>query len=382
VEIEFRASERASLGIEVELTLVDEETGALASAATPVLDDIGAQHPDGHPKAKHELFECTIEVITGICATAAGARHDLDETISEVRGAATRRGLGVMSVGSHPFSHPYEQRVSPDPRYAALVEEMQWPARRLQIFGIHYHVGVRSAEKSIVIANALQFYLAHLLALSASSPYWEGHDTGLASCRVKVFEQLPTAGLPPVIEDWADFEQFMHTLVAAEAIKTIREVWWDVRPHPNFGTVELRICDGMPTLREIAAVGALVQSLVHRIDLQLDAGQQPYIAREWTVRQNKWLAARHGLDAKLIVDDEGARMTARDSVSELLDELRPVAAELGCADELADVDTILRIGPSYARQRAIVARGGSLQDVVRALVDELATDTPGEGWTP
>ena len=145
---------------------------------------------------------------------------------------------------------------------------MQWPARRLQIFGIHYHVGVRSAEKSIAIANALQFYLPHLLALSASSPYWEGHDTGLASCRVQVFEGLPTAGIPPVIEDWADFEQFMHTLVAAEAIKTIREVWWDVRPHPNFGTVELRICDAMPTVREVAAVGALVQCLVHRLDTQ------------------------------------------------------------------------------------------------------------------
>jgi carboxylate-amine ligase len=382
VEIEFRASERASLGVEVELTLVDEETGALASAATPILEDIGRHHADGHPKAKHELFECTVEVITGICATPAGARHDLQETIAEVRDAAARRGLALVSVGSHPFSHPYEQRVSPDPRYAALVEEMQWPARRLQIFGIHYHVGVRSAEKSIVIANALQFYLAHLLALSASSPYWEGHDTGLASCRVKVFEQLPTAGLPPVIDDWTDFEQFMHTLVAAEAIKTIREVWWDVRPHPNFGTVELRICDGMPTLREIAAVGALVQSLVHRLDLQLDAGQPPYIAREWTVRQNKWLAARHGLDAKLIVDDEGARMTARDAVAELIEELAPVAAELGCAGELVDVKAILELGPSYARQRAIVARGGSLQDVVRALVEELATDQPGAGLLP
>jgi glutamate---cysteine ligase / carboxylate-amine ligase len=377
VEIEFRASERASLGIEVELTLVDRETGALASAATPILDELGRGHEDGHPKAKHELFECTIEVITGICATPAEAKGDLSATIDEVRRAAATRGLDLMSAGSHPFSHPHEQVVSPDPRYAALIEEMQWTARRLQIFGIHYHVGVRSAEKSIVIANALQFYLAHLLALSASSPYWEGHDTGLASCRVKVFEQLPTAGLPPVIQDWTDFEQFMHTLVAAEAIKTIREVWWDIRPHPNFGTVELRICDGMPTLREIAAVGALVQSLVHRIDLQLDANQPPYIAREWTVRQNKWLAARHGLDAKLIVDDEGSRMTARDAVDELLSELAPFAAELGCEKELADVATILDVGPSYARQRAIVAGGGSLRDVVKGLVDELATDTPG-----
>lgn len=378
VQIEFRASERASLGVEMELSLVSPETGELVSAASELLEVLGRGHPDGlHPKAKHELYECTVEVITGICATPAEARADLAATIGELRAVAEARGLTLLSAGSHPFSHPHEQHVSPDPRYAALIEEMQWPARRLQIFGIHYHVGVRSAEKSIAIANALQFYLAHLLALSASSPYWEGHDTGLASCRVQVFEGLPTAGLPPVIENWADFEQFMHTLVAAEAIKTIREVWWDVRPHPNFGTVELRICDAMPTLREVAAVGALVQSLVHRLDAKLDAGELLYIPREWTIRQNKWLAARHGLDAKLIVDDEGARMTARDAVLELIEVLMPTAVELGCTAELADVATILRLGPSTDRQRAVVAGGGRLIDVVHTLIDELATDVPG-----
>jgi glutamate---cysteine ligase / carboxylate-amine ligase len=377
VQIEFRSSERASLGVELELTLVDRESGALVSAASGILEALGRGHPDGlHPKAKHELFECTIEVITGICQTADEAKRDLATTIAEVRSAAAARGLDLMCAGSHPFSLAHEQEVSPDPRYHALIEEMQWPARRLQIFGIHYHVGVRTAEKSIVIANALQFYLAHLLALSASSPYWEGHDTGLASCRVQVFEGLPTAGLPPVIEDWADFEQFMHTLVAAEAIKTIREVWWDVRPHPNFGTVELRICDGMPTLREVAAVGALVQCLVHRIDTQMDSGTPVYIPREWTIRQNKWLAARYGLDAKLIVDDEGTRVTARDVVFELTQELAPIAAELGCRDELADVSHILELGPSYTRQRRLVNRGGSLRDVVQMLVTEFASGEP------
>jgi carboxylate-amine ligase len=378
VQIEFVASERSSLGVEVELTIVDPQSGALVSAASEILAELGRDHPDGeHPKAKHELFESTIEVITGICETTGEAKLDLAATIAEVRAAAAARGLTLMSAGSHPFSHPHEQRVSPDPRYHALIEEMQWMARRLQIFGIHYHVGVRSAEKSIIVANALQFYLAHLLALSASSPYWEGHDTGLASCRVKVFEGLPTAGLPPVIEDWADFEQFMHTLVSAEAITTIREVWWDVRPHPNFGTVELRICDAMPTLREVAAVGALVQCLVHRVDLMIDNDVQVYIPREWTIRQNKWLAARYGLDAKLIVDDEGTRVTARDVITDLIDELEPFAVELGCTEELADVARILETGPSYVRQRAVVKRGGTLVDVVHSLVAELETDEPG-----
>ena len=282
-----------------------------------------------------------------------------------------------MSAGSHPFSHPHEQTISPDPRYSKLIEDMQWPARRLQIFGVHFHVGVRSAEKSIVVANALQLHLAHLLSLSASSPFWEGHDTGLASSRVQVFEGLPTAGLPPVIADWADFEQFMHTLVAAKAITTIREVWWDVRPHPTFGTVELRICDGIPTLKEVGAIGALVQCLVQRIDEQIDAGVPVVPPREWTVRQNKWLAARYGLDAKLIVDDEGDRLTARDSIRQLVSDLLPTARTLGCERELNDIEEMLVIGSSYTRQRAIVAGGGSLRDVVTSLAREFLTDTPG-----
>jgi carboxylate-amine ligase len=377
VRIEFRASERASLGVEVELTLVDRESAGLVSAASEILEEIGGAHPGrAHPKAKHELFECTVEAITGVCANPAEAKADLAATIAEIRAAAARRGILPVSLGSHPFSHPHEQRISPDPRYAALVEEMQWPARRLQIFGIHYHVGVRSAEKSIVVANAIQHYLGHLLALSASSPYWEGLDTGLASCRVKVFEQLPTAGLPPVIADWADFEQFMHTLQAAEAITTIREVWWDVRPHPNFGTVELRICDAMPTLREIVAVAALVQCLVHRIDREIDAGRPPAPPREWTVRHNKWLACRYGLEARLIVDDDGTRLAARDAVSLLLADLEPEARALGCTEELRDVATILAVGPSYVRQRGLVERGTSLREVVLAAAAELESDEP------
>ncbi len=203
--------------------------------------DTGAPHPDGeHPKAKHELFECCIEIITGICTTVPEARADLAATLAEVRAAAERRGLTVICSGSHPTSSWSDQNVTPNPRYARLVDEMQWMARRLQIFGVHVHVGVRSPEKAVAIANALAAYIPHFLALSASSPFWECHDTGLASARSKVFEGLPTAGLPAPIESWSDFEMYMGTLVSAEAISTVREVWWDIRPHPDFGTVEVQ----------------------------------------------------------------------------------------------------------------------------------------------
>jgi len=378
VRIDFHQSDRTSLGIEMELALVDRQTGVLVSAASEILAALGQGHPEGvHPKAKHELFECTVEIITDVCTTVAEARADLAGMIAAVSAEAETRGLAPICVGTHPFSRWRDQKMSPHPRYAALAEEMQWTAWRLQIFGVHYHVGVRSAEKAIAIANALCAYLPHLLALAASSPYWEGHDTGLASCRTKVFEALPTAGLPHRMADWTEFEQFMETLVNAQAIRTIREVWWDIRPHPIFGTVELRMCDGIPTLREVSALAALSQSLVEWLDRRIDAGTELPAPREWVLRENKWLAARHGIDAQLIVDAHGDRRPARDEIAAILDELEPVAASLGCRDELAGVTAILEHGPSYQRQRAVVDQGGTLTDVVRALTVELASDCPG-----
>ena len=295
----------------------------------------------------------------------AEAKRDLAATIAEVRGRGRARAASrSCRPGSHPFSHPHEQHVSPDPRYAALIEEMQWTARRLQIFGIHYHVGVRSAEKSIVDRERAAVLPRAPARAVGVEPVLGGprHRARVVPGR-RCSRACRPPGLPPVIEDWADFEQFMHTLVAAEAIKTIREVWWDVRPHPNFGTVELRICDAMPTLREVAAVGALVQCLVHRIDTQIDAGEPVYIPREWTIRQNKWLAARYGLDAKLIVDDEGTpgRRPAT-SVADLIERARRRSPRSSAArDELADVAHDPRHRPELrAPARGRRSGGGSL----------------------
>ncbi len=382
MEIDFNSSPGPSLGVEVELELVDRETRALASAASAILGEIGAGHPEGeHPKAKHELFECTIEIITGVCTSVAEARADLQATLDEVVAAADRRGLDLLCSGTHPFSAWQDQQVSPNPRYAQLIEEMQWMARRLAIFGVHVHVGIRSPEKAIAIANALSGYIPHLLALSASSPYWEGRDTGLASCRSKVFEGLPTAGLPSPIESWEDFEQLMETLVSSAAISTVREVWWDIRPHPDFGTVELRMCDGIPTLGEVSAIAALAQCLVSHFDTCLDEGRPLPRQHDWVLRQNKWRAGRHGLDARLIVDDQGDLVPVRDAVRALVAELAPAAERLGCVDELARVEGIVAGGASYERQRAVVAPGAcgadGLRPVVDLLVAELASDRPG-----
>ncbi|MGB9377248.1 MAG: glutamate--cysteine ligase [Mycobacteriales bacterium] len=377
MEIAFNSSQRSSLGVEWELGLVDLETRHLASGASEILADISAAGDGEHPKAKHELFESTIEVITGICDTVAEARADLASTVADVAAAAARRNLGLVCSGTPPMTHWSTQTVSPSPRYDKLINDYQWIAQRLLIFGVHCHVGVRSKDKVIPIVNALTAYIPHILALSASSPYWCGRDTGLASIRSKIFETLPQAGLPYQLADWDEFESYMETLIQIGAIETVREVWWDIRPHPDFGTVELRIADGLPTLDEVATHAALAQCLVERFDNEIDRGYTLPAPKGWVVKANKWRASRYGLEAEIVIDDKGTTAPIRQALSDLVEELMPVARKLDCADELAGVHRILDAGPSYQRQRAVAAANdGDLRRVVDGLLHEMRTGLP------
>lgn len=374
MQIPFVPSEHSSLGIEWELQIVDLHSRELVPASIELLADIKPVGAEEHPKAKHELLQCTVEVITGVCSTVAEARADLAETVQLVSDAAARRELGILCAGTHPISNWASQKITPKPRYQQLVDELQWLARRFQIFGVHLHVGVRSRDKAIPIVNALTAYIPHFLALSASSPYWIGHDTGLASSRSKVFEALPRAGLPYQLSGWDQFEHYMETLVSTQAIESVREVWWDIRPHPDFGTVELRICDGLPTLEEVLVVAAMAQCLVEMLDQEIDGGGEPHEPYSWVVRENKWRAARFGLDADIIVGKNNRVVPVRESLLELAEKLMPIARTLGCADELAGIDRILAIGASYQRQRAIAeATGGDLIKVVDSLLEEMAS---------
>jgi len=377
VEVPFNPSERSSLGVEIELGLVDVASGALTGAAPMILAELAARNQGiEHPRIKAELYQCTLEVITGVCGTVADARDDLQRGIDEIRDIAALHGIDVISAGLHPFSSWRSQTRSEGERYEAIVERIQWPARRLITHGVHYHVGVRSAEKSISITNALATMLPMFLALSTSSPYWQGTDTGLDSARTKVFESLPSTGLPPQLEDWAEFERFMTSLINAGTITTIREVWWDIRPHPNFGTVELRMCDAMPTLTETCALAALAQSAVERYDELLDRGYRLPAERDWVLRENKWRAARYGLDTDLVIDATGRTRPIRNLITEAVEELTPFARRLGCADELESIHGILASGTSSTRQRKVFADTGSLVDVVGALRAELLADEP------
>lgn len=377
--MDFVASAGPSLGVEVELALVDLDSGALACVAPDVLAHVSAEHSSGeHPKIKKELFECTVEVITGVCTTVAQARGDLAASMREVQEAAGLSGAGVIGAGLHPFTPWHALTISEGERYQRLVDRIAWPARRLTTHGVHLHVGVRSGDKAIATVNSLSGYLPIFLALSAASPYWNGQDTGLASTRTKIFEAMPTTGLPPHLRDWAEFNVFLDTLIEAGAVETVREVWWDIRPHPGYGTVELRMCDSMPTLREISALAALAQCLVTQFDRMIDRGETPPVPREWVRRENKWRAARYGVEAMLVIDESGHTRPLREMVDALVTELLPLAEELGCAVELSDLCRIAQEGPSYVRQRRVMSETGSFSAVVESLRAELDASLAAE----
>jgi carboxylate-amine ligase len=373
--IEWNPSKGPTLGVEWELQLIDADTKALRQDAGKVLADLPNIDESGeHGRIRHELMQSTVEVVTGICSTVAEAKSDLAETISELQQTAATHGILLACAGTHPCSDWREAKMAPIQRYAELVEQMQWLARRIQTFGVHVHVGLRDESKAMPVVNALAAYLPHFLALTASSPFWSGHDTGLASSRSIVFGSLPNAGPPPRLTTWARFEEYMGTLLRAGTIRSIKEVWWDIRPHPDFGTVELRMSDGVPTFREIGMVAALAQCLVQLFDSQLDRGYTLPCPQAWLVRDNKWRATRYGLDAMVVIDEHGATVPLRDEIYELIRELEPVAERLGCSEELAVTTEVLENGASYERQRAIVAQGGEMTDVVEALVAEFTED--------
>ncbi|MFF3664227.1 glutamate--cysteine ligase [Microtetraspora malaysiensis] len=372
--IQFNPSRGATLGVEWELQLVDRHTRRLRQDAKEVLAAVPELSESARPKAMHELMQSQIEIVTDICHTAAEAVADLSKSIDRLRDAVEPRGMSLACTGTHAISDWRDAVYAPVQRYTELVEEMQWLAWRIQTFGVHVHVGVRDRDKVIPIVNALATYLPHFLALTSSSPCWGGQDTGLASSRAIVFGALPTAGPPHLLADWTEFEEYMDTLVRAGTIRSIKEVWWDIRPHPDFGTIEIRMFDGIPTLREVGMVTALSQCLVQQFDQQLDRGYKLPRPPAWVVRDNKWRATRYGLDADVITDDQGSTAPVRDVLYELRRELEPVAERLGCADELAVMSEVLDRGSSCERQRAILAAGGSLEDVVDATIVELAED--------
>ena len=367
VRIDFAGSERPTLGVEWEFALVDAQSWDLSNEAAEVIADIGAT-----PHVHKELLRNTIEVVTGVCDTVAEAMEDLRSTLIPVRTVVEDRGMELFCAGTHPFARWSAQELTDGPRYAELINRTQWWGRQMLIWGVHVHVGVSSAHKVMPIISSLLNHYPHLLALSASSPFWAGEDTGYASNRAMMFQQLPTAGLPFQFRSWREFERFVHDQKKTGIIDHLNEIRWDIRPSPHLGTVEVRIFDGVSNLRELSALVALTHCLIVDLDRRLDAGEQLPVMPPWHVQENKWRAARYGLEAIIILDADSNERLVTEDLDDLLTRLAPVAESLHCSGELAAVADIPRRGASYQRQRRVAeSNGGDLGAVVNALVDEL-----------
>ncbi|MGN6126847.1 MAG: glutamate--cysteine ligase [Humibacter sp.] len=372
MRIDFAESERSTVGIEWEVALVDRDTGDLVQIADEVLKSLGPGDGTEHPQITHELLLNTIELISGVHHTVPDAVADLGNLIDLVRETTDPLGVELMCAGTHPFAQWFDQRATPSERYDHLLERTQWWGRQMLIWGVHVHVGVERRDKVLPIVNGLLTYYPHLQALSASSPFWGGVATGYASNRALMFQQLPTAGLPWQLARWEDYEAYVADLIATQVIRDYSEVRWDIRPSPRWGTVEMRACDGVSSATELGALAAVIHCLVERMSGQLDRGEEPLVLQPWFVRENKWRAARYGIEADIILDPGGAQGHVVDGIRMLVEELAPIAERLGCERELNDVELILAKGVSYQRQLAVAeANGGSLPAVVSSLAREL-----------
>ncbi|NEM91550.1 glutamate--cysteine ligase [Galbitalea soli] len=386
MEIEFGTSRRSNIGLEWEIACVDHASGELTRAAPVILAELGdesaalaeearerGEEPAEYPQVTKEFLTNTVEIVSGPHDHVGHAVDDLTTMLARVRRVADGHGVDLMCSGTHPFSQWHQQEVTPgNARYDTLIDRTQWWGRQLMIWGVHMHVGIEERAKVLPILSGLLTFYPHFQALSASSPYWAGEDTGYASNRAMMFQQLPTAGLPPQLASWGEYERVVDDLTHVGVIDHFSELRWDLRPSPRWGTIELRFCDGLPSAAEVASLGALAQCLVEDLSCRLDAGEQLPSMQPWYVRENKWRAARYGMDAIIITNSAGDEELMTEHLGGLLDRLEPTAARLGCSAELSGVDTIIRTGASYQRQRAAAAaHGGSLKAVVGSLVREL-----------
>lgn len=375
MSIAFAPSPRSTLGIEWELALVDRGSRALANVAPAILRDLSNRYPtSAFPHLASELLENTVELVTAPRAIVAEATADLRTLAHAAQTAAAAHGAALIGSGSHPFSRWEEQSVTPSERYDRFIERYRWWGRNMLIWGVHVHIGVDRRERVVPLMHALLAHLPHLLALSASSPLWAGEATGYASNRTLMFQQLSTAGLPWDFDGWEDVERVLEDLVKTGIIAEPTEARWDIRPAPRWGTLEIRACDGASTLAEIGTLAALAQCLTEYFQTRLDAGQDLPRLQPWFVRENKWRAARYGLDARVIVDSDGREAPLRDHLEELMPKLSPIAVRLGCAEELGGISRVLRTGTSAERQLAVFTAHGRGRSALDAVVDSLVDE--------
>jgi glutamate---cysteine ligase / carboxylate-amine ligase len=360
--------EQFTLGIEEEFQIVDPVTRELRSRVSEILEDgktlLGEQ-------VKPEMIQSMVEVGTGICKDIQAARADITNLRRTLAGLARKKGLEIVAAGTHPFSHWQDQKIFDNDRYNLIVEENQIIARSLLTFGLHVHVGIADPDRAIQIMNAVRYMLPHMLALSTSSPFWVGKDTGLKSYRSEVFTRMPRTGIPDHFESGSSFQQYVSLLVETGCIDDGKKIYWDVRPHPFFPTLEFRICDIPTRVDDTIAIAALFQALVAKVNRLLDQNLTFRLHHKMLIEENKWRAIRYGLDGKMIDFGKGKEVPVRDLIRELLAFVDEVVDELGSRKEIEHIYTILERGTSADEQLRVWQETGD----VKAVVDHLIENT-------
>jgi carboxylate-amine ligase len=358
-----------TIGIEEELMIVDAESLELVNAIEQLLADA----PDGD--IKPELMESVCEIATSPCANIREANHELCDLRRKVRDVAAGKGLAIASAGTHPFAMWEDQRIVARPRYRDLIDALRFVARQELIFGMHVHVGIDDADKAIHVANGMRVHVPVLLALSANSPFWRADNTGLMSTRTPIFRAFPRVGIPPAYRDWEDYDERIGFMVESGVMEDYTYLWYDVRPHPKLGTVEIRACDAQTRVEHTIGLAALIQAMVKELAEHFDAGE-PLSDYPWEMLdENKFLAARHGLDGQIIDLPTKERVPTRDLARRLLGRLREHAEDLGAVDDLAAVEDLLDRGNGAHRQRVVYEANRDLREVMAEIV--LATGPEG-----
>jgi carboxylate-amine ligase len=363
-----------TLGVEEELMIVDAESMELVSAIEEMIDAI-PHETEG--EVKPELMQSVLEISTNVCRSAAEAAGQLEDLRRRVRETAEARGLTIASAATHPFAKWEEQRIVDRPRYLEVVDALRFVARQELLFGLHVHVGMDDPEKAIHVANGMRVHLPILLALSTNSPFWRGVPTGLMSTRTPIFKTFPRVGVPPRYDSWSDFQSRVDFMVEAKAVEDYTYFWWDVRPHPRLGTVEVRVCDTQTRLEHTIALAALVQSMCKELAEHYEAGFELSLYPREMLEENKWLAARYGIQGELVDLPHRTRVAAADLALRLVERLLSHAQDLGCLRELEAIEEMVEHGTGAQRQLAVWRADRDLRALVRKIVEATARGVTG-----
>ncbi|UGS34674.1 carboxylate-amine ligase [Capillimicrobium parvum] len=352
-----------TIGVEEELMIVDGETMDLVNAIESFLEDspVGAIKP--------ELMESVLEVSTDPCSSIGEAERQLRALRGQVREIAAQKGLAIGSAGTHPFAMWEDQRIVGRTRYRDLISALRFVARQELIFGMHVHIGLDDADMAIHVANGMRVHVGVLLALSANSPFWRADSTGLQSTRTPIFRAFPRVGIPPRYEGWDDYERRVEFMVESGVVEDYTWLWYDVRPHPNFGTVEIRAMDSQTRVEHTIGITALVQAMVKELAEHYRDGKHLTDYPWEMLDENKWLASRHGLDGELVDLPSNERVPTRELVRRLLDRLRPHAEDLGSADAFDAIEDLLARGNGAARQLTVWEANHDLREVMAEIME-------------